>query len=170
MQSVGARIDALTGAAIGQRGESGRAETLLISGQEVSAPALRIALGSTKMRSCLLESLRVENGLVYMSGKGYGHGVGMSQWGAYAMAKEGKTAEEIVTHYFAGVVIDRFGQEVTILFNTDTYFEFSAKVMVSPTFFAWVLGFGGRMKILSPESVAEEARRIAMEVVERYDS
>ena len=84
--------------------------TLLISGKEVSAPAFRIAIGSTKMRSCLLESLKIEDGRVVMRGKGYGHGVGMSQWGAYAMAKEGKTAEEIVTHYFAGVTIDKAWQ------------------------------------------------------------
>ena len=103
----GAKVDALESIAVGRRGESGRAETLLISGQEVSAPAFRIAIGSTKMRSCLLESLRVEDGRVKMSGKGYGHGVGMSQWGAYAMAKAGKTAEEIVMHYFRGVSIDQ---------------------------------------------------------------
>lgn len=103
----GAKVDVLESIAVGRRGESGRAETLLISGQEVSAPAFRIAIGSTKMRSCLLESLRVEDGRVKMSGKGYGHGVGMSQWGAYAMAKAGKTAEEIVMHYFRGVSIDR---------------------------------------------------------------
>ena len=103
----GAKVDALESIAVGRRGESGRAETLLISGQEVSAPAFRIAIGSTKMRSCLLESLRMEDGQVKMSGKGYGHGVGMSQWGAYAMAKEGKTAEEIVMHYFQGVSIDQ---------------------------------------------------------------
>ena len=103
----GTKVDALESIAVGRRGESGRAETLLISGQEVSAPAFRIAIGSTKMRSCLLESLRVEDGRVKMSGKGYGHGVGMSQWGAYAMAKAGKTAEEIVMHYFRGVSIGR---------------------------------------------------------------
>ncbi len=68
----------------------------------------------------------------------------------------------------AGVVIDRFGQEVTILSNTDTYFEFSTKVMVSPTFFAWVLGFGGRMKILSPESVAKELVKVAKEAIAAY--
>ena len=106
-KASGAKVDKLESVAIGQRGESGRAETLLISGQEVSAPAFRIAIGSTKMRSCLLESLRVEDGRVKMSGKGYGHGVGMSQWGAYAMAKAGKTAEEIVMHYFRGVSIER---------------------------------------------------------------
>ena len=41
---------------------------------------------------------------------GYGHGVGMSQWGAYAMAKQGYTAEDIVMHYFAGVTIDQAWQ------------------------------------------------------------
>ena len=106
-KASGAKVDKLESVAIGQRGESGRAETLLISGQEVSAPAFRIAIGSTKMRSCLLESLRMEDGQVKMSGKGYGHGVGMSQWGAYAMDKEGKTAEEIVMHFFQGVSIDQ---------------------------------------------------------------
>ena len=103
---VGAKVNELTGITIGQRGESGRAMTLLISGREVSAPAFRIAIGSTMMRSCLLESLRVEDGQVKIRGRGYGHGVGMSQWGAYAMAKAGKTAQEIVTHYFAGVTLD----------------------------------------------------------------
>lgn len=101
----GAKISEVTGVDVGERGESGRAKTLLISGKAVSAPAFRIAIGSTKMRSCLLESIRVADGKVIMQGRGYGHGVGMSQWGAYAMAKDGKSAEEIVAHYFTGVTI-----------------------------------------------------------------
>ena len=36
---------------------------------------------------------------------GYGHGVGMSQYGANAMAREGKTCAEILTYYFTGTVI-----------------------------------------------------------------
>ena len=72
---------------ISQRGESGRAVTLEIDGQSVNAADLRLALGSTKMRSTLLTSLKIENGKVHMAGKGYGHGVGMSQWGAYGMAQ-----------------------------------------------------------------------------------
>ena len=67
----------------------------------------------------------------------------------------------------AGVVLDRFGINVTIL-NRGECFEFSVKVMVSPTFFAWVLGFGGKMKILSPESVAEQAAAIAEEALAQY--
>ncbi|WP_179223817.1 stage II sporulation protein D [Paenibacillus tyrfis] len=38
---------------------------------------------------------------------GYGHGVGMSQWGANGMAMEGRKAEDIVKYYYAGIVIDR---------------------------------------------------------------
>ena len=106
-RDAGASVSELTGISIGQRGESGRATTLMISGREVSAPAFRLAIGSTKMRSCLIESLRVEDGRVLMSGKGYGHGVGMSQWGAYAMAQAGSTAQEIVLHYFTGVTLDQ---------------------------------------------------------------
>ena len=42
-----------------------------------------------------------------MEGKGYGHGVGMPQWGAYQMAAEGKNAEEIVTYYFQNVTVEK---------------------------------------------------------------
>lgn len=37
--------------------------------------------------------------------KGYGHGVGLSQWGAQAMALEGKTAEEIIEYYYKGTEV-----------------------------------------------------------------
>ena len=39
------------------------------------------------------------------TGKGYGHGVGMSQWGAQGMALGGKSAEEILKHYYLGIEI-----------------------------------------------------------------
>lgn len=94
---------------ISQRGESGRAVTLEIDGQSVNATDLRLALGSTKMRSTLLTSLKIENGKVHMAGKGYGHGVGMSQWGAYGMAQEGKSAEQIIKHYYQKVEIAQIG-------------------------------------------------------------
>ena len=93
--------------AISKRGESGRADTISVDGQEIGASELRIALGSTKMRSTLLSSLKAEKGTITMAGKGYGHGVGMSQWGAYGMAKEGKSAVEIVKHYFKNVTVEK---------------------------------------------------------------
>ena len=97
-----------TRVAIGEKGESGRAQTLLFGDESVSAADLRLALGSTKMRSTLLNTLSLRNSQLHMSGRGYGHGVGMSQWGAYGMAQQGKTAVEIVRHYFRGVTVERY--------------------------------------------------------------
>jgi predicted DNA-binding transcriptional regulator YafY len=69
----------------------------------------------------------------------------------------------------ASVVIDRFGQEVTILSNTDTYFEFAAKVMISPTFYSWVMGFGNKMKIISPDYVAHELAKTVSDILDVYE-
>jgi stage II sporulation protein D len=38
-------------------------------------------------------------------GRGFGHGVGMSQWGAYALALQGKSHEDILRHYYRGAVL-----------------------------------------------------------------
>jgi peptidoglycan hydrolase-like amidase len=43
------------------------------------------------------------------TGRGYGHGVGMSQWGAQGMALGGKSAEEILRHYYQGIEITSLG-------------------------------------------------------------
>ena len=40
--------------------------------------------------------------------KGYGHGAGMSQWGAQAMALEGKKYDEILKHYYTDVEIEEY--------------------------------------------------------------
>ena len=104
---VEASLSENTAVSIDQRGDSGRAAVLLIDGREVDAADLRIRLGSTKMRSTLLSTLNIRAGMLRMSGKGYGHGVGMSQWGAYGMARTGRTAEEIIQHYFQDVTIEK---------------------------------------------------------------
>lgn len=88
---------------IGETGESGRAKTLIINGMEVSAPSFRINLDADRLKSTLIESVKVENGQVTFTGRGYGHGVGMSQWGAFALAENGATAQTIVSRYFSGV-------------------------------------------------------------------
>ena len=38
-------------------------------------------------------------------GRGWGHGVGMCQWGAMAMAEQGYTAEKILAHYYPGTSV-----------------------------------------------------------------
>ncbi len=102
-QSQGLKVTQSSKLAVGQKGDSGRTVTLTVDGKELNAADLRIALGSTKMRSTLLSQFALQDGKVAMAGKGYGHGVGMSQWGAYGMAAEGKKAKEIIRHYFQQV-------------------------------------------------------------------
>lgn len=92
---------------IARRGPTGRAEVLRIGKADVGAAALRLALGNDKMRSIYLNSISVQGGNVVMTGKGYGHGVGMCQWGAKKMAAEGRTPEEIVSFYFKNVQIQK---------------------------------------------------------------
>ncbi|MDO4739099.1 MAG: SpoIID/LytB domain-containing protein [Eubacteriales bacterium] len=100
---TGVETGAVESISIGEKGESGRAVTLLVNGMAVSAPSLRLQLDSTRFKSTMLSEVLVEDGEVIFRGSGYGHGVGMSQWGAYAMAEQGSTAEEIVSHYFQNV-------------------------------------------------------------------
>ncbi|MCL6610451.1 MAG: SpoIID/LytB domain-containing protein [Peptococcaceae bacterium] len=91
--------------AISKKGPSGRAEKIRVNNIEVGGPALRLALGSEVARSMFLDSASVEGGKLILKGKGFGHGVGMCQWGAHLMARNGKTPEEIVKFYFKGVEV-----------------------------------------------------------------
>lgn len=49
------------------------------------------------------QSTTIPEGTFVVSGTGWGHNVGYSQWGGYAMAKLGFTCEEIIEFYFTGV-------------------------------------------------------------------
>ena len=80
--------------------------------------------------------------------------------------------EELVTlecrESLAGVIIDRFGTDPAFI-KTDFGFKVSLRVMVSPNFFAWVLGFGGAMRIISPASVVDEMKVRIREVEALYE-
>ena len=102
---TGRELAAPTSVSIAEYGPSGRATKLSFDGYVVSAPALRLALDSTQMKSTLLTSAKISDGALLLEGKGYGHGVGMSQWGARAMAEEGKSADEIIRYFFRDIEI-----------------------------------------------------------------
>jgi len=104
----GKKVSSIDSFAIGDKGPSSRATTFVINGDtRVSAPEVRIGLGSTKLKSLLLDKVEVTGDNVSFTGKGYGHGVGMSQWGAHKMAKDGKKPEDIVGFYFKDVTIEK---------------------------------------------------------------
>ena len=49
---------------------------------------------------------------ITMVGRGWGHGIGMSQWGAYGYAKHGSTYEEILKHYYTGIKLGKVDNAV----------------------------------------------------------
>ena len=90
-----------------KKGPSGRVMTFKINQTAVSGPALRLALGSEEMRSTLLSDFKIKGANLFMAGKGFGHGVGMSQWGAKALAEQGKSPEDIIRYFFKDIEIEK---------------------------------------------------------------
>lgn len=76
-----------------------------VSLHDVPVATLRAMLGGTRFKSFLTDSVEASHGMYTVKGKGYGHGVGMSQWGAYVMGLKGKTYKEILQFYFPGTKI-----------------------------------------------------------------
>jgi stage II sporulation protein D len=108
MTKLGKKVNDISSIEISQKGPSGRATMLMVNKQvEVPGPDFRVALDSTKLKSMLLDKIIVGEDGVTFAGKGYGHGVGMSQWGANSMAKDGKKPEEIVAHYFKDIAVEK---------------------------------------------------------------
>jgi stage II sporulation protein D len=95
-----------------RRSAAGRAELLEVTGRgapaRLSASSFRFAvdraLGWNQMRSDWYE-LTVSGASLEIAGRGYGHGVGLCQAGAYEMAREGHTELEILGFYFPGAVV-----------------------------------------------------------------
>ncbi len=85
--------------------ESGRIQTVVLeyrlSTLKLSAPDFREFLGYNHFKS-LKVAIQVKNGTAIFKGFGWGHGIGLSQWGAKAMAESGKTFQEILQFYFPG--------------------------------------------------------------------
>ena len=84
-----------------EKNSSGRQSSLFYEGQELKAKKLRSLIG---LKSCDFEYDKISGGWIFTV-HGYGHGVGMSQYGANEMAKQGYDYKEILTHYYTGVEI-----------------------------------------------------------------
>ena len=59
-----------------------------------------------------------------------------------------------------GPMLDRFGPEATVVPQPDGSFHLHARVAVSPTFFGWVCGFGGKVRVAAPQAVKEDFCRM----------
>ena len=80
---------------------SGRIKTIKFGNHEISGTEARSIFG---LRSTNFEISKADGKIKFIV-IGYGHGVGMSQWGAQGMAEEGYKYYEILSHYYKDTVI-----------------------------------------------------------------
>ena len=97
----------------GPRNSRGRLKTVLLgtSRGTVSMPAtkFRMTIGSTVIKSTNF-TVRVADGVASFNGGGYGHGVGLCQWGAKQRALDGFTYNEILSYYYPGTELRTLGE------------------------------------------------------------
>ena len=87
-----------------ERSEAGGIIEVSVGGVRVKGTEIRTLLG---LNSTNFTFEVLENGDLSFKTTGYGHGVGMSQYGAKALAEEGKSCEEIIKWYYTGVEIEK---------------------------------------------------------------
>ena len=71
-------------------------------------------------------------------------------------------------NHLVGAVLDRLGRDVMLVPDGDEHFTVRTDVIVSPQFFAWVLGFGTGAQIIGPEPVVRGIRQHIAAVSELY--
>jgi stage II sporulation protein D len=73
----------------------------------VPANSFRSHFGTTKIKSALITNIRKSGNNYIFSGQGFGHRVGLSQWGAKAMAQQGKSYKSILKFYYPGTSLKK---------------------------------------------------------------
>jgi stage II sporulation protein D len=95
-------------------GDSQRVRDVLVIGQS----SARVIAGTELRRLFNLPSTQFSlfqsDSSYIFSGRGYGHGLGLSQWGAKALADNGYNAEQILSYYYKDVTIEPLAQEGAI--------------------------------------------------------
>lgn len=84
-----------------EESEAGYVKTMRFGNKEITGAEAREHFG---LRSACFSMIQQGEAIAFYV-RGYGHGCGMSQNGADFLAKEGKTAQEILSHYYPGITI-----------------------------------------------------------------
>ena len=69
----------------------------------------------------------------------------------------------------SGVIIDRFGKDIPFRLGNDGYFELTAKLILSPVFYGWVMSFGGDIVIKGPDFAVEELKKTAQATLAAHE-
>lgn len=83
---------------------SGTVTKMVVGGKEITGADFRKILS---LRSANF-TIEYSAGKFSITTRGYGHGVGLSQYGANSMAEAGSGFEEILTHYYTGAVLEKY--------------------------------------------------------------
>ena len=101
-------VGMVTGVEVSERTPSLRAAVVTVHGTRGSARLrgndFRRMLGYDTFKSTLF-AVAVDGQAARFSGRGYGHGVGLCQWGAKGMAEQGYTARQILEFFYPGTVL-----------------------------------------------------------------
>jgi stage II sporulation protein D len=101
----------ILGIEVSGRTKSGRVAQVCIQAEKgrlkISGKKFRRLLGYDLLRSTNFV-VKESNGIYHFSGLGWGHGVGLCQWGAKGMADEGADYRSILKYYYQGVAIGKF--------------------------------------------------------------
>jgi stage II sporulation protein D len=104
LKRAGFRIRDIKKISVLQKSESGRVEVFNIETSrgeiEVGGNRFRLAIGPELLRSTLLTNMKVGKKSVYFEGRGWGHGVGLCQWGARGRALAGQHYKDILQTYY----------------------------------------------------------------------
>ena len=73
-----------------------------------------------------------------------------------------------ISNYFAGVMIDRFGKDVSMLRLDDKSFVVNVEVAVSRQFLAWIIGLGEGVTLAGPDSVVEMMNAEIDRLIKQY--
>ena len=84
-------------------------------------------------------------------------------------AGEEKSVSIEFENELVGVVYDRFGSDITLLKTDENHFVCHVKVALSPQFFSWIMSFGKRARIVSPQDVVKEMYHKAKEITDIYE-
>lgn len=110
LRSAGVAVTGLREIREGRRNDSGRlVELLLVSSRgtaTVPAVAFRKIVGYTVIKSTNF-TVRLAGDAAVFTGKGYGHGVGLCQWGAKQRAADGFSYREILSYYYPGARLEK---------------------------------------------------------------
>lgn len=83
-------------------------------------------------------------------------------------AGEEETVTLLCENRLTGVMVDRFGTEVTMRSADENYIQARVNVAVSRTFFGWLTGFGKAVRIVGPEKTVVAYKEYLQEILEQY--